>query len=134
VIASGAPRYLLDTTALIDFSKGFEPARSKLLALLSQPVEIAVCCVTIAEFFAGVEPETYTGWREFFSTLTYWNISDDAAAQAGAWRYEYRRQGIQLSTADALVAATAWEHAAVLITNNGKHYPMPGIELMSARD
>src|SRR5262245_4587397 len=45
-----AAQYLLDTTALIDFSKRFEPARSKILELIDTGHQLAVCCVTAAEF------------------------------------------------------------------------------------
>jgi predicted nucleic acid-binding protein len=73
-------------------------------------------------------------WREFFAALPYWEISAEASIQAGIWRYEFSRRGIQLSTTGALVAAVAWEHQATLITNNTTHYPMPGLQLMSARE
>jgi predicted nucleic acid-binding protein len=131
---SHAARYLLDTTALIDFSKGFEPSRSNILELIDQGLPLAVCAVTVAEFFTGLALGERQEWREFFATLLYWDIGTQAAIQAGIWRFDFSRQGIQLATTDALVAATAWEHRATLITNNLKHYPMPGIQLMSARE
>jgi predicted nucleic acid-binding protein len=131
---TAAARYILDTTALIDFSKGFEPARSKILGMIERREQLAICCVSVVEFFSGLTPAERDHWREFFSTLAYWDVSPEAAMQAGRWRYEYRRKGIQLSTTDALVAATAWEHGTILITNNTKHYPMPEVKLLSARD
>jgi predicted nucleic acid-binding protein len=126
-------RYLLDTTALIDFSKGFEPSRSNILDLIDAASHLAVCAVTVAEFFTGLASDERDEWREFFGTLFYWHIRPEAAIQAGIWRYEFSRQGIQLSTTDALVAATAWEHQAILITNNARHYPMSDVRLMSVR-
>jgi predicted nucleic acid-binding protein len=131
---SDPTRYLLDTTALIDFSKGFEPSRSKVLGMIDTGQPLALCCVTVAEFFTGLAVAERTEWREFFATLDYWDIDSEAAAQAGIWRNEYRQQGIQLSTTDALVAATAWQHQAVVITNNTRHYPMPEVQCRSARD
>jgi predicted nucleic acid-binding protein len=126
--------YVLHTTALIDFSKGFEPSRTKILDLIDAGQQLAVCCVSVAEFFTGLEPAERPPWRQFFGTLPYWDITPEAAEQAGVWRHEYRARGIQLSTTDALVAATAWEQHAILITNNIKHYPMPEVRLLSARD
>lgn len=128
-----AAAHLLDTTALIDFSKGFEPSRTKILALIDAGQQLAVCCVSVAEFFAGLTPTERPPWQRFFATLPYWDITPGAAEQAGIWRYEYRLQGIQLATTDALVAAIAWQRQAILITNNTKHYPMPEVQLMSAR-
>lgn len=50
-------RYLLDTTALIDFSKGREPARTRIPQMIAAGDELAVCAVNVAEFYAGVQPE-----------------------------------------------------------------------------
>jgi predicted nucleic acid-binding protein len=129
-----ASHYLLDTTALIDFSKGFEPARSNILSLLDVGKTLAVCSVTVAEFYTGLKAPQRQGWDRLFHALPYWDIGIEAAMQAGIWRSEFSQKGIRLSTTDALVAATAWEHAAVLVTNNIKHYPMTEIQVMSARD
>ncbi len=129
-----SPRFLLDTTALIDFAKGFEPAHSKILGMLDRGDQLAICCVSAAEFFTGLLPEERKTWRQFFAVLPYWDIRPEAAAQAGIWRYAFSRTGVQLSTTDALIAATAWQQDAILMTNNTKHYPMAEIQLMSARD
>ncbi len=48
--------YLLDTTALINFSKGFEPSRSKILTMIDARHQLAICSVAVAEFFAGLAP------------------------------------------------------------------------------
>lgn len=106
--AADVHRYLLDTTALIDFSKGFEPSRTKVLELIDSGQEVAVCAVTVAEFFAGLTPTEHPSWQQFFAALPYLHISLDVAAQAGIWRYQYNRRGLLISTTDALVAATAW--------------------------
>lgn len=49
-------RYLLDTSVLIDFSKGREPAQSRILQLIHGGDEIGVCSIIVAEFFSGVIP------------------------------------------------------------------------------
>ena len=125
-------RYLLDTSALIDFSKGREPTHSRLLALIEAGT-VAVCAVTIAEFYAGLPPENRSQWRRFLATLPHWVITREAAERAGSYRYDLARQGRALSLADALLAAVAQEHGAVLITENTKDFPMPGIRLLSLR-
>ena len=122
-------RYLLDTSALIDFSKGREPARSEILALIAGGDEIAVCPINVAEFYAGIPPDQRPDWDTFFRALGYWHISREAARQAGSIRYDFARQGQPLSTADTLIAAVAQEKGAVIVTNNVKDFPMPGIRL-----
>jgi predicted nucleic acid-binding protein len=122
-------RYLLDTSALIDFAKGYEPAHSTLLQLVEAGDELGVCPVNVAEFYTALEPSQYRLWDEFFAALGYWPISPDSARQAGVWRYSYARHGTPLSTADTLIAAVALEQAAVLITGNVKDYPMPELQM-----
>jgi predicted nucleic acid-binding protein len=126
--------YVLDTTALIDFSKGFEPSKSNLLQLIDQRATLAVCCVSVAEFFTGLTESEIAEWKAFFSKLPYWDISPAAAIQAGIWRGQFAARGLQLSTTDALIAAVAWQHQAIVITNNTKHYPMPEVQLLSVRE
>ena len=124
-------RYLLDTSALIDFSKGHEPVCSELLRMFHGADLLAVTAVNIGEFYAGLEPRHRPAWDEFFAALPVWPISPDAARQAGIWRYEFRLQGLQLATTDVLIAAVAVEQQAVLITRNVRHYPMPEVRLLT---
>src|SRR5581483_2206003 len=86
-------RYLLETDALIDFSKGREPATSRILQLIEQGDELGVCAVNVAEFFAGLPPSDRPYWQRVFSTLAYWEVSIAAAWHAGEWRYDFARRG-----------------------------------------
>ncbi|MBI3961776.1 MAG: type II toxin-antitoxin system VapC family toxin [Deinococcus sp.] len=126
-------RYLLDTTALIDFSKGREPARSRVMQMIEDGHELAVCAVNVAEFYAGLSPAQRPGWDEFVGALQYWEITWEAARQAGIYRHDFARKGVALSTADTLVAAVAEEQRAVIVTNNVKDYPIGGLRLLPLR-
>jgi predicted nucleic acid-binding protein len=124
-------RYLLDTTALVDFSKNWEPARTRILRMIQQGDDLGVCPINVAEFYAGLEPGERELWDEFFEALAYWSISREAARRAGVWRYEYARRGQTLTTADTLIAAVAVEQGAIVLTNNVRHYPMPEVQVQS---
>lgn len=124
---------MLDTDALIDFSKGKEPATSLLLSWIDGNDTVAVCPVSVAEFFAGLPPKETPRWIRFFSTLTYWDISPRAAMRAGQDRYAYARSGRTVTTTDALLAAVAMEHGATLVTGNVKDFPMEELSLLSLR-
>jgi predicted nucleic acid-binding protein len=126
-------RYLLDTSTLIDFSKGRQPVASRLLSLIEEGETIGVAAICVTEFYAGIPPEHHEFWREFFATFDYWDISRQAAIQAGHFLYSYARQGLTLSTADALLAAVAVEQNAVLLTDNTRDYPMSEVQLRSLR-
>jgi predicted nucleic acid-binding protein len=120
-------RYLLDTSALIDFSKNWEPARSRILQMIQQGDDLGVCAINVSEFYSGIQPDERESWDEFFEALAYWPISRDAARQAGVWRYEYARRGQTLTTTDTLIGAVAMERGAVVLTNNVKHFPMSAV-------
>ena len=127
-------RYLVDTPTWIDFSKRIEPQASRLKAILDDTEhEVGVCDVIVAEFLSGVAPSERNSWRRFFSLLTYWDIPLAAAAAAGEDRYDFARVGHSLGAPDVLIAAAAREHNAVLITENPKDFPMPGITVISLR-
>jgi predicted nucleic acid-binding protein len=88
-----------------------------------------VCPINVAEFYAGIDAQHRPVRDLFFASLHYWSISQRAAIQAGQWRYQFARQGVQLPTTDTLVAAVADEQQAIIITGNVKDYPM-GVQLL----
>jgi hypothetical protein len=51
--------------------------------MLNQGEQLAVCCVSVAEFFTGLGPEQRDEWQRFFALLPYWDIGPEASAQAG---------------------------------------------------
>jgi len=126
-------RYLLDTTALVDFSKDREPARSRILAMIDRDDEVGICPVNVAEFYAGLPPEARESWDEFFNALAFWDLTIEVAVRAGGYRYEFARRGLPLSTTDALIAAASVAHGAILVTDNPKDYPMDDVRLLSLR-
>ncbi len=119
----------MDTTALIDFSKGREPAYSFVHRFIENGDEVGVSPINVAEFYSGLAPSTYPVWDEFFEPLILWPISLAAARKAGRFRYDFARKGVSLSTTDTLVAAVALEHRATLVTSNVKDYPMNEVVL-----
>lgn len=126
-------RYLLDTTALIDFSKGREPAQSRIMSMIDAGDELGICAINVTEFYAGIPQEERALWDEFVGSLAYWEITWDIARQAGYLRYDFARRGQILSTTDTLVAAVAWQRGATIVTDNMKHYPFKEVSLLSLR-
>lgn len=123
-------RYLLDTTVLIDLSKGRQPVVSLIDQFMANGADIGVCPVNVAEFYSGLPPERRGTWDEFFGSLAYWPITLTAAKRSGMFRYDFARRGTPLSTTDMLIAAVAQEQQAVIVTANVKDYPIEGIEVL----
>lgn len=126
-------RYLLDTDALIDFSRSSEPATSSILSWIDGSDVVAVCPISVAEFYAGLSTEQAPRWREFITSLTFWDIGWEAAMRAGQFRYAFARAGRSITITDALLAAVAEEHDATLVTRNVKDFPMARLSLFSLR-
>jgi predicted nucleic acid-binding protein len=126
-------RYLLDTDVLVDLSKRIEPVTSRLLTWIDGTEIVAVCAISIAEFSAGLARDQADQAESFLSSLTYWDISRQAALRAGQDRYSFARQGVTISTTDALLAAVARENGATLVTSNLKDFPMEDVALLSLR-
>jgi len=78
--------YLVDTTALIDLSKGFEPTTTWLQRRPEAGDDLGICPITIAEFYAGLSPVQYPDWDDFFASLIFCPITFEDSIQAGTWR------------------------------------------------
>jgi predicted nucleic acid-binding protein len=115
---------------LVSFSKGRDPALSLIRDLLGSRDEIGVCGVIVTGVLAGAPPNERDVWRALFATMQFWVVTFSVAAQAGEFRYGYARQGVTLSTPDALIAAVAVEYGATLITGNVRDFPMPEVDLL----
>jgi predicted nucleic acid-binding protein len=124
-------RFLLDTDALIDFSKRREPASSRILSWIDAGETVGVCAITVAEFAAGLSTERLGEWEEFLTSLTYGEIGPQSAMRAGQDRYFFARQGKAISITDCLIAAVARQQQAFVVTGNVKHYPMDGVRVSS---
>lgn len=127
-------RYLLDTDALIDFSKGVEPVTARILFWIDGAETVALCAVSVAEFYAGLPPEHAREWQHFISSLAYWEITPEVAMQAGQDRYHLGRVGVTMTITDALLAATARGYQATLVTSNVKDFPLEELSVLSIRE
>lgn len=127
-------RYLLDTSVLVDFSKGREPALSRILKMVESGDELGVCATIVGEFYSGLAPQQRARWDDFFEAMRFWAESREAARQAGIWRYEFARKGTPLAITDLLIGAVANEQAAIVVTNNVKDFPMEEVDVLPLKD
>lgn len=123
-------RLLLDTTVLIDLSKGSGRVLDTLQSLVDTGWTLGVCAVSVAEFLAGVPRPRRAQTEWWLANFEYWDISREAAVLAGTLRHDLARQGRAFHIPDALMAATAIIIDAVLLTNNVKDYQVQDLKLM----
>jgi predicted nucleic acid-binding protein len=119
--------YLADTTVLIDYLRGRSQIRERLEHLARSAHRICCCDLTICEIYAGMRSHERRRTEAFLSGLTYLPASRAIAERAGAWIHEYRQTGVTVGVADALIAATAYAHGAILLTANVRHFPFPDL-------
>ena len=123
-------RYLLDADAVIDFLAGFPPSVIVIRQLHVEGNVLCVCNVVVAEVYAGLHANRELAAEEFLGQMTHLTTSADAAKQAGKWRLTFRRRGQTLSITDMLIAATAVEHDATVVTGNWRHFPMNEVRVL----
>jgi tRNA(fMet)-specific endonuclease VapC len=122
--------HLLDADAAIDYLYGISASVALLDGLTRGGNILCSSAVTIGEVHSGLYPHEQQRGNAYLSGLHFLPTSAGAARQAGQWRFSFARRGITLSITDCLVAATALEHQAVVITGNLRHYPMPEITVL----
>ncbi|MGD9900625.1 MAG: type II toxin-antitoxin system VapC family toxin [Calditrichaceae bacterium] len=112
---------LVDTDVLIDFLRGNEKA-IELINTISP--HIILSPIVVAELFAGVKgDDELSVLNNFISFFRIVPIDTEIAKMGGLYKRDFgKSHGIGL--ADALLAATAYQENAEILTLNIKHYPM----------
>jgi predicted nucleic acid-binding protein len=118
---------VLDTSVLIDVLRKREPALSQVRQWIVGREELGICAIQIAEFMTGVHSQRRVAEYRFLTALRWWEVTPSAAAQAGFYRYDFARRGVQIDTPVAVIAAVAREWSAVLVTGNVRDFPMTDI-------
>ncbi len=116
-----AERLLIDTDVLIEYLRGRSEAVEYLESLTS---DLYLSVISVAELFAGVKgSEEEKSLEQLFQAFVILPISEKTARLGGLYRKDHGpSHGVGL--ADALIAATAKENGADLVTFNRRHFPM----------
>ncbi len=112
---------LIDTDVLIDYLRGQVNA----IAYLESVAErLVISAITVAELYAGVrEGAERQALETFLSAFEVVDVNQSISQRGGLYRRDLgKSHGVGL--ADALIAATAEELGATLVTLNQKHFPM----------
>jgi len=126
-----AERLLIDTDVLIEYLRGRDRAVEYLEGLHA---DLYVSVVSIAELFAGVRgEEEEASLKQFLLTFTVLPVTQKVAQLGGLYRREYRTSH-GTGIADALIAATAEDSGAGLVSFNRRHFPMVEITVPYERE
>ncbi len=112
-------KLLLDTSVLIDHLRRYGPAIAFLEMVFKGGVPVAVSVVTETELYAGKSMQDAAkeeAVRKLLGLFEVLPVTSRIARRAGALLRKHRPRG--LTPADAVIAATALEEGAALITRN----------------
>ena len=114
-------RYLLDTVVLIEYLRGSDRAAEFLEQLDG---ELMISAITVAELSSGARgSDEMDALDQFVLAFEVVPVDEQLARAGGQLRKEYHTSyGVGL--ANALIAASAEEREAKLVTFNRRHYPM----------
>jgi predicted nucleic acid-binding protein len=120
---------LLDTDVIFDHLNGRSRRTEYLEQLIDQGHSLACCPVNVTEVYAGLRPGEESKTKHFLESLEFFPVTFETAMKAGLLRRDWRRKGHTLSYLDVTIAAVAISNRLPLATGNGKHFPMPEIQL-----
>lgn len=122
-------KYLIDTNILIDHLRGERAANQLLHNIQSGRVRATISVITECELLSTpvLTPSEERKVIELLELLPRVAVTSHIARLAGALRRRY-----PVTTADALIAATALRSHAVLLTRNVKDFrPIRNLRLQS---
>ncbi len=114
---------LVDSSILIDYLRGYQPA-AQLLEGERSLGELHASEITRLEILVGMRPAEERLTRSLLSAMVWHPVDEEVAEQAGALGREWLPSHRGIDSADLAIAATALTVNARLITRNVKHFPM----------
>ena len=120
---------LVDTDITIDFLRKRDYARELLNHWAGKGL-LAISALTHLEIYQGMKMGEEGATNAFLDGLVSIVVDIPVARQAGIMLRELRSKGTTIGIADAIIAATALQSGAPLLTNNVEHYPFPDLKVI----
>ena len=120
---------LVDTDIAIDFLRQRDYARNLLERWAGEGL-LAISTLTHLEIYQGMKADEEEATNAFLDGLTSISVDVPISRRAGRIMGALRSKGMSVSTADAIIAATALELGAPLLTNNVEHYPFTDLKVI----
>jgi len=114
---------LVDTSVLIDFLRGYQPA-ARLLEHERSLAALHASEMTRLEVLAGMRSVEQESTQRLLSTLTWHPVDAETAEVAGELGRRWLPSHHTIDSADLAIAATVVRLNARLLTLNIRHFPM----------
>ncbi len=119
---------LLDTTILIGHLRDL-PGYRQVMARLAREEDVGISPINRFEVMQGMREHERQATLTLLNSLPLYPLDADVADLGGELVRQWRTRGVTLGGPNALIAATALCHQAVLITNNVKDFPMTDLQV-----
>jgi len=120
---------VVDTDIAIDFLRERDYALKLLQRWVGEGL-IAISTLTHLEIYQGLRAGEEQATDAFLDGLVTVAVDIPIARRAGTMLGELRRKGVTVGIGDAIIAATALQLGAPLLTNNTEHYPFPDLKVI----
>ena len=120
---------LVDTDVAIDFLRRRDYAQKLLEDWAGQGL-LAISTLTHLEIYRGIKTGEEGATDAFLDGLVSVAVDIPIARRAGIMLGGLRSEGMTIGIADAIIAATALQLDAALLTNNVEHYPFTDLEVI----
>jgi predicted nucleic acid-binding protein len=123
-------KFLIDSDVIIWFLRG----KKETIELFEKLQEfgIPVCSpISIIEVQKGVKRGEEEKTSAFLNSLEIYSIDKEIANKAGEYLRSYKKKGISLEIADAIIGATCLLNNLILVTYNPRHYPFKELKIYS---
>ena len=120
---------LLDSDIVIDFLRRRDYARNLLQHWAGEGL-LAISTLTHLEIYQGMKAGEERATNAFLDGLISVAVDVPIARWVGRMLGELRAKGVTVGIGDAVIAATALQLNAPLLTNNVEHYPFTELKVI----
>jgi predicted nucleic acid-binding protein len=120
---------LLDTTFVIDHLRADPAAVDRLRALVEAGERLYVNDIVTCEAWAGAHSDDDPALGGLIRFLEFVQAGPDTARLAGRWRAVARQRGFTLAATDALIAASAFQLDASVLTRNARDFALTPVRV-----
>jgi predicted nucleic acid-binding protein len=115
---------LLDTSVLVDYLRGVEPARELLRSAFEREEVVAASVLTRIELSIGMRPAERSATDALVGALWWLAVDDAITERADALARRYARSHSGIDAVDYCIAASALVNGLALWTLDVRHFPM----------
>ncbi len=115
---------LVDTSVLVDYLRGVEPARELVCAAIEREEVVAASVLTRIELSIGMRPAERRATDALVAALHWLEVDPVVSDEADALARRYAPSHSGIDAVDYCIAASAAVHGLELWTLNVRHFPM----------